>query len=45
MTASGPPLPVLLKALKTLSDLRAAVDRDDIPSRFADLQKLKESLA
>ena len=45
MTASGPPLPVLLKALKTLSDLRAAVDRDDIPSRFADLQKLKESIA
>jgi len=45
MTASGPPLPVLLKALKKLSDLRAAADRDDIPSRFADIEKLRNSIA
>ncbi len=44
LTASGPPLPVLLKALKKLSDLRAAVDRDDIPSRYNDLQRLRASL-
>lgn len=45
VTASGPPLPVLLKALKKLSDLRSAADRDDIPSRFADIEKLRKSIA
>lgn len=45
LTASGPPLPVLLKALKKLCDLRAATDRDDIPSRYGDLQTLRNSLA
>jgi hypothetical protein len=45
LTASGPPLPVLLKALRKLCDLRAAADRDDIPSRFSDLQTLRNSLA
>jgi len=45
LTASGPPLPVLLKALKKLCDLRAATDRDDIPSRYGDLQILRNSLA
>ncbi len=45
VTASGPPLPVLLKALKKLSDLRSAADRDDIPSRFADIEKLRNSIA
>ena len=44
LTASGPPLPVLLKALKKLSDLRAAEDREDIPSRFKDLQRLRASI-
>lgn len=44
LTASGPPLPVLLKALRKLCDLRAAADRDDIPSRFDDLQILRKSL-
>lgn len=44
LSASGPPLPVLLKGLKTLCDLRAAAQRDDIPSRYRDIAKLKESL-
>ncbi len=44
LTASGPPLPVLLKALRKLADLRAAADRDDIPTRFSDLQKLRAAL-
>lgn len=45
LTASGPPLPVLLRSLRKLADLRSAADRDDIPSRYADLQKLRASLA
>ena len=44
ITASGPPLPVLLDALEKLRDLRLAADRDDIPSRYHDLQKLKSCL-
>ncbi len=44
LTASGPPLPVLLKALRKLADLRAATDRDDIPSRYSDIQKLRAAL-
>ena len=44
ITASGPPLPVLLNALEKLRDLRLAADRDDIPSRYHDLQKLKSCL-
>jgi hypothetical protein len=44
MTASGPPLPVLLRALRKLADLRAASPRDDIPSRHADIQFLRKSL-
>jgi hypothetical protein len=44
MTASGPPLPVLLRALRKLADLRAASPRDDIPSRHADIQLLRKSL-
>ena len=45
LTASGPPLPVLLRSLRKLADLRSAADRDDIPSRFADLQKLRAAVA
>ena len=41
ITASGPPLPVLLNALEKLRDLRLAADRNDIPSRHHDLEKLK----
>ena len=44
LTASGPPLPVLLRALEKLRDLRMGAPRDDIPSRFNDLQKLRASL-
>ena len=44
LTASGPPLPVLLRALEKLRDLRLAADRDDIPSRYKDIQKLKAVL-
>jgi hypothetical protein len=41
ITASGPPLPVLLRALETLRDLRMAAERRDIASRHADIAKLK----
>ncbi len=44
LTASGPPLPVLLRSLRKLADLRCAVDRDDIPSRYHDLQSLRAAL-
>jgi hypothetical protein len=44
ITASGPPLPVLLKSLEKLKDLRAATKRDDIPSRYQDLVTLKDRL-
>lgn len=45
LTASGPPLPVLLRSLRKLADLRSAADRSDIPSRHADIQKLRASLS
>ena len=41
ITASGPPLAVLLRALEMLRDLRTAADRQDIPTRHADLAKLR----
>jgi hypothetical protein len=44
LTASGPPLPVMLKALRKLCDLRSAADRDDIPTRYADLARLRDCL-
>jgi len=44
LTASGPPLPVLLKSLRKLADLRAGADRDDIPSRHQDIQKIRAAL-
>src|SRR6056297_3490310 len=44
LSASGPPLPVLLKGLKTLCDLRSAAPRDDIPSRYRDIERLKASV-
>jgi len=40
LTASGPPLDVLLRSLEKLRDLRLAADRDDIPSRYKDIQRL-----
>lgn len=44
ITASGPPLPVLLRSLEKLKDLRMAAPRDDIPSRYEDIQKLRNAL-
>ena len=44
ITASGPPLEVVINALEKLRDLRLAANRDDIPSRFADMEKLKSAL-
>ncbi len=41
ITASGPPLPVVVSALEKLRDLRRAADRDDIPSRYKDLEKIR----
>ncbi|HEX4745642.1 MAG TPA: monodechloroaminopyrrolnitrin synthase PrnB family protein [Gaiellaceae bacterium] len=44
VTASGPPLPVLLASLEVLRDLRLAAPRDDIPSRHADLERLRSAV-
>ena len=41
ITASGPPLPVLLRSLEVLRDLRLAADRSDISTRHDDLSKLR----
>jgi hypothetical protein len=41
ITASGPPLAVLLRSLEVLRDLRNAADRQDIPTRHADLARLR----
>jgi len=41
ITASGPPLPVLLRSLEVLRDLRLAADRRDITTRHDDLGKLR----
>ena len=45
ITASGPPLPVLLRSLEILRDLRLAADRDDIGSRYADLARLRGAVS
>ena len=45
ITASGPPLPVLLKALEMLRDYRCAADRIDIPTRHADLLRLRQAVS
>lgn len=44
VTASGPPLDTLLRALEILRDLRAAVDRPDIATRHADLARLRAAV-
>jgi hypothetical protein len=44
VTASGPPLPVLLRSLEVLRDLRLAANRQDISSRHADFARLRELL-
>ncbi len=44
VTASGPPLPVLLRSLETLRDLRVAADRADVQTRREDLERLRACL-
>lgn len=44
LTASGPPLSVLLRALEELRDLRLAADRSDIATRHADLAALRSAV-
>jgi hypothetical protein len=41
VTASGPPLQVLLRSLEVLRDLRLAADRRDIVTRHDDIRKLR----
>ena len=42
LTASGPPLPVLLRSLEALRDMRLAARRDDLATRCDDLAWLRE---
>jgi hypothetical protein len=44
ITASGPPLPVLLRSLETLRDLRVAAQRCDLETRHDDLAGLRSLL-
>jgi hypothetical protein len=44
ITASGPPLPVLLRSLELLRDMRMAADRPDIPTRRRDLERLRKAV-
>lgn len=44
VTASGPPLHVLIASLEKLRDRRAAVLRTDIRTRYQDMQTLKATL-
>jgi hypothetical protein len=44
LTASGPPLPVLLRSLEVLRDMRVAAPRTDMPSRHEDLQRLRRAV-
>ena len=41
ITASGPPLPVLIRSLQTLRDLRVAAPRGDLATRHDDLARLR----
>ena len=45
ITASGPPLPVLLRSLEVLRDMRLGADRCDIVTRFEDLTRLRAAVA
>ncbi|HEX8757798.1 MAG TPA: monodechloroaminopyrrolnitrin synthase PrnB family protein [Steroidobacteraceae bacterium] len=45
LTASGPPLRVLLRSLEVLRDLRKAADRRDIATRHDDLARLRAAVA
>ena len=45
LTASGPPLPVLLNALEILRDLRIAADRSDIATARPHIDALRAAIA
>jgi hypothetical protein len=44
ITASGPPLPVLLRSLELLRDMRMAADVPGVTTRYLDLAKLRQSI-
>jgi len=44
LTASGPPLPVLLRSLEKLRDLRMAAQRDDIRTSHGQIERLRSTL-
>lgn len=44
ITASGPPLEVLMTALQKLRDLRTAAPRDDIRSRYKDIESIQAAI-
>jgi hypothetical protein len=44
ITASGPPLPVLLRSLEILRDMRVAANRPDISTRHRDLARVRALL-
>ena len=41
VTASGPPLPVLIRSLEVLRDMRVAANRPDLATRHEDLARLR----
>jgi hypothetical protein len=45
VTASGPPLPVLLRSLEVLRDMRLAADKPGIATRHDDLVRLRASVS
>jgi hypothetical protein len=45
VTASGPPLPVLLRSLRILRDYRCAEPDVESPTRHADLERLRKLVA
>jgi hypothetical protein len=45
ITASGPPLPVLLRSLEVLRDMRLAAKRSDILTRYDELARLRSFMA
>ncbi len=45
LTASGPPLDVLIEMLEKLRDLRLAKPRNDIASRHTEIETLRQSIA
>jgi hypothetical protein len=44
ITASGPPLDVLLRSLTKLRDQRMAAQRDDIPTSYVEIARLRASI-